>query len=262
MTFPSSASSVGHFVGTTSITAAATAPVTPVTVPVTASALDAQYFLRVNHGNGQPGAADHFSGRVGARDHASRRDCTQPRTLPRIRATKSRKRPDLRAVNMTPPPPPSGGEWRRAAADRGRACRSRVTGSGSGPRTRIRAAGVGKPTFCAARKSRPVGSRNGGTTLRRPGEETGPSPSKKQPIRARKNPPTCTSRRGDHWRWRRDLNPRLGVTQHSLSRRAPSAARTRHRERTYRSAPPADKSPGHGDSAQRNGPPRHAVARS
>ena len=43
----------------------------------------------------------------------------------------------------------------------------------------------------------------------------------------------------DSWqvRWRRDLNPRLGVTQQSLSRRSPSAARTRHRVPDYGSAP-------------------------
>ena len=247
MTFPSSASSVGHF--------------------VRHPAPGAQYFLRVNHGNGQPGAADHFSGRVGARDHASRRDCTQPRTLPRIRATKSRKRPDLRAVNMTNPPHPAanGGARRRIeaahveagsrAADRGREL-------GSGPRASesphfarpesgdLRVRGM-VALLCdvPARRAVIVG-------------KTWADAIHLRLIRARKNPPTCTSRRGDHWRWRRDLNPRLGVTQHSLSRRAPSAARTRHRERTYRSAPPADKSPGHGDSAQRNGPPRHAVARS
>ena len=39
---------------------------------------------------------------------------------------------------------------------------------------------------------------------------------------------------GLRWRWRWDLNPRLRVTQHSLSRRAPSAARTRHRREHYR----------------------------
>ena len=33
----------------------------------------------------------------------------------------------------------------------------------------------------------------------------------------------------EKWRWRRDSNPRLGVTQQTLSRRSPSAARTRHR---------------------------------
>ncbi len=32
------------------------------------------------------------------------------------------------------------------------------------------------------------------------------------------------------WRWRRDLNPRYGVTVHSISSAAPSAARTRHAE--------------------------------
>src|SRR5699024_845362 len=43
----------------------------------------------------------------------------------------------------------------------------------------------------------------------------------------------CPGIRVKIWRWRRDLNPRLGVTQHSLSRREPSAARTRHREQGY-----------------------------
>src|SRR5689334_15944429 len=38
------------------------------------------------------------------------------------------------------------------------------------------------------------------------------------------------------WRWRRDLNPRR-VAPHALSRRALSAAQTRHRRRDYRIAP-------------------------
>src|SRR6185437_16881093 len=40
---------------------------------------------------------------------------------------------------------------------------------------------------------------------------------------------------GVGWRWRWDLNPRR-FYPHTLSRRAPSAARTRHRGREYRTA--------------------------
>src|SRR5690606_37858428 len=39
------------------------------------------------------------------------------------------------------------------------------------------------------------------------------------------------------WRWRWDLNPRLGVTQQSISSASPSAARTRHRELGYGKRP-------------------------
>ncbi len=41
------------------------------------------------------------------------------------------------------------------------------------------------------------------------------------------------------WRWRWDLNPRR-VSPHTLSRRAPSAARTRHRREMYRGGGPVE----------------------
>ena len=56
-----------------------------------------------------------------------------------------------------------------------------------------------------------------------------PHRSRRSPHQRKEKSPSRNRGRGISWRWRRDLNPRLGVTQQSLSRRSPSAARTRHR---------------------------------
>jgi transposase InsO family protein len=40
-------------------------------------------------------------------------------------------------------------------------------------------------------------------------------------LRRTQKPPLPERTGGRLWRWRRDLNPRTGVTRHTLSRRAP-----------------------------------------
>lgn len=94
-----------------------------------------------------------------------------------------------------------------------------------------------------ARRAQPPGSSRAiaHTQQTTPNSSRGVSPADGSPCRYTKTnaPPARKDALGrdvggKNWRWRRDLNPRLGVTQHSLSRRAPSAARTRHRPIGYR----------------------------